>query len=374
MRGNKITPASQAFIGHYSFPKMLVWGGEHKGDKIFSISEFNGIFEWQFHGENCAHIDSREIQKHYENIQGENHRVDKGGFNLNRNHCRPSEILRSMKLKDMGLREAVNSVNLRRTVNTGYHQIGHGDEDEEEPHQLDLNPYTLPPKGQLPEGADGNQFTYTDSQYLAQMNHDRLYPATGDVDYNTFARATGRDPGTLKKDLHQYYSKAAPEKTLDPIIQSNLMNYKYEAIDVGMSHSLSYSSGWRQKQNLIWNQDERWIGYTFESIVIIEKLNLERTQKFLKEGNDALSSLKLSPNGRFLMAYTYNAHVDGLPMIYIWDAATFKKISEISINQPIIVSADFSPNSNFLLVVSYDDVDEENPNSVVAIWDFTDGN
>jgi len=51
MRGNKITPASQAFIGHYSYPLKIAWGGSQKGDKLFSISEFNGIFEWQFHGE-----------------------------------------------------------------------------------------------------------------------------------------------------------------------------------------------------------------------------------------------------------------------------------------------------------------------------------
>ena len=94
----------------------------------------------------------------------------------------------------------------------------------------------------------------------------------------------------------------------------------------------------------------------------------------MKEGNDTLSDLKLSPNGKLLMAYTYNSTIDGLPMVYIWDAITFKKLSAISINQNIIVSVDFSPNSNLLLIVSFDDTDEENPNSVVAIWDFLDGN
>lgn len=61
-------------------------------------------------------------------------------------------------------------------------------------------------------------------------------------------------------------------------------------------------------------------------------------------------------------------------MIYIWDACTFKKIAQLSINQPSIVSVDFSPNSNMLLVISVDDTDEEDPNSVVALWDFLDGN
>lgn len=232
MRGNQITPASQAFIGHYSFPTKIIWGGENRGNKLFSISEFNGIFEWQFHGEDGAHIDHREIQKHYENIQGENYRVDKGGFNLNRNHCRPSEILRSMKLKELNLREAVNSVNLRNTVNTGHHQIGEIDEDEEEPSQLTQGLYTLPPKGGLLDGTNEIPYDYYDSQQIAQMNHDRVFPRTEDINDNTFARDTGKGGEVLRKDLHQYYSKANPEKSLDPIIQSNLMNYKYEAIDI----------------------------------------------------------------------------------------------------------------------------------------------
>jgi len=276
-----------------------------------------------------------------------------------------------MKLKDQGLKEAVSNVNLRRGVNTGLHQIGQPDEEEEEPHTLNLNPYELPDKSTLTQG-EKIPYDFKDSHTLAQVNHDRYYPNTGGAD--TLARETHPENETFKNDLYKYYSNANPEKTLDPIIQANLMNYKYEAIDISMSHSLSYSSSYKQKKNIIWNQEERYIGYTFESIVIIEKLNVERTQKFLKEGNDTLSDLKLSPNGKLLMAYTYNSTIDGLPMVYIWDAITFKKLSAISINQNIIVSADFSPNSNLLLIVSFDDTDEENPNSVVAIWDFLDGN
>jgi len=375
MRGNNIIPASQAFIGHYSYPNKLIWGGSNNGDKVFSIAEFNGVFEWQFHGESGAHVDNREIEKYYENIHGENNRVDRGGFTLNKNHCRPSEILRSMKLKNQGLREAVNTVNLRNTVNTGHHQIGLADdEEEEEPHQLNLNPYQLPNQNETTGNNGGSVYDFTNSQYLAKENHDRIFPASGDFDENTLAREQTKDNEMFKKDLYQYYSNQNPEKTLDPIIQSNLMNYKYEAIDVRMAHSLAYSCSYRQKKNIVWNQDERWIAYTFESIVIIEKLDVERTQKFLKEGNDTLSDLKLSPNGKMLMAYTYNASIDGLPMMYIWDSITFKKISEISINQRIIVTADFSPNSNLIMVVSFDDTDEEDPNSVVAIWDFLDGN
>lgn len=280
-----------------------------------------------------------------------------------------------MKLKDQGLREAINTVNLRKTVNSGFHQIGQtDDEEEEEPHTLNLNPYTLPKFGDTTQ-EEHPEFNYIDSQNLAKRNHDRVFPSADDPNENTFARA-GVDPNKeeFKNSLYQYYSKADPSKSLDPIIQSNLLNYKYEALDIKMTHSMAYSSSYKQSQNLVWDQDGRWIAYTFESVVIVEKLDVERNQKFLKEGNDALSGLKLSPSGKLLMAYTFNASMDGLPMIYVWEVANFKKVAQISINQRIIVGAEFSPNSNLLLVVSFDDTDEDDPNSVVAVWDFLDGN
>lgn len=79
-----------------------------------------------------------------------------------------------MKLKDQGLREAVHSVNLRRSVNSGFHQIG--EEDEEQPNELDINPYQLPDKNQAFVNSGQEPYTYFDSQAIAQKNHDRFYP------------------------------------------------------------------------------------------------------------------------------------------------------------------------------------------------------
>ena len=281
-----------------------------------------------------------------------------------------------MRLRNQGFKEAKNTLNLRQTIKTGLHQLGDLDEEEENPRTLDFDPYQLPNKDESLKLLDQDIYDYKDSQYIAKNNHDRFYPnKTLKDNADTFARDNNtKGPDPLKKDLYNYYSKDNTKQTLEPIIQANFINYKYEAIDISMTHSLSYSCTYKQKDNIVWHQENKWIGYTFESIVIIEQLNLEHQQKFLKEGNDTISNLKLSPNNKLLMAYTYNASIDGLPMIYIWDSTTFKKVAEISINQRIIVSANFSPNSNMLLIVSFDDTDEDDPNSVVAIWDFMDGN
>jgi hypothetical protein len=62
----------------------------------------------------------------------------------------------------------------------------------------------------------------------------------------------------------------------------------------------------------------------------------------LKEGNDKIFQLKISPNGRYILAYTLRGEIDGFPCIYIWDAATLKKLNQIAINDTEIAAIEFS--------------------------------
>lgn len=72
----------------------------------------------------------------------------------------------------------------------------------------------------------------------------------------------------------------------------------------------------------------------------------------MKEGNDKIYSLKLSPNGKLLLAFTRDGKIDGFPCIYIWDAATLKKVNQLAINDNELMSVEFSVHSNLLLVIS----------------------
>lgn len=47
----------------------------------------------------------------------------------------------------------------------------------------------------------------------------------------------------------------------------------------------------------------------------------------LKEGNDKIFSMKFSPNKKLILAYTSQGIYDGFPCIFIWDAATLKKLN-----------------------------------------------
>jgi len=73
------------------------------------------------------------------------------------------------------------------------------------------------------------------------------------------------------------------------------------------------------------------MAYTSENIVVVEALNQEKTQKLLKEGNDKIHQLMLSPNRKLLLGFTRFGHIDGHPCIFIWDALTHKKLNQIAI-------------------------------------------
>jgi WD40 repeat protein len=84
--------------------------------------------------------------------------------------------------------------------------------------------------------------------------------------------------------------------------------------------------------------------------------------------------MKFSPNKRMLLAFTKYGSFDGFPCIFIWDAATLKKLNTLAVSDQELISVDFSPNSNMLLVVSKSG-DKENGEftTTVSIWDFLDG-
>jgi len=122
----------------------------------------------------------------------------------------------------------------------------------------------------------------------------------------------------------------------------------------------------------VWNKNLRYMAYTSQNIVIVEDLNQQKTQRLLREGNDKLYQLKLSPNGRFLLGFTREGRLDGLPTIFIWEASTLKKLNQIAISDQILEAVEFSSNSNMLLVISKT-ASEKGVISQVAAWDFLDG-
>ena len=125
------------------------------------------------------------------------------------------------------------------------------------------------------------------------------------------------------------------------------------------------------RNNIVWHEENRWVGYTYCNTVIIEYLNDEKEQRVLSEGNDIIRSLLLSPNRRMLLAYTATGPVDGLPCVFVWDSSTLQLLSRLAVRNERVTCVDFSPNSNLLLVCGFDGAEDH---STISIWDFLDGN
>mmetsp|Transcript_6192 Transcript_6192/g.10035 ORF Transcript_6192/g.10035 Transcript_6192/m.10035 type:complete len:101 (+) Transcript_6192:3590-3892(+) len=83
--------------------------------------------------------------------------------------------------------------------------------------------------------------------------------------------------------------------------------------------------------------------------------------------------MKLSPNKKYLLAFSKRGPIDGFPCVYIFDSVTFKKLNYIAINDAQIESCEFSSYCNMLLVISTNTQGEGEVNSSVTVWDFEDG-
>ena len=147
----------------------------------------------------------------------------------------------------------------------------------------------------------------------------------------------------------------------------------YEQFELNLSKTLACSNGGQVRSNLVWNEGQRYICYSVQNILVIENLNQEKTQKLLKEGNDKIYQIKMSPSKKFLLAYSRTGPIDGFPCIFIYDTVTFKKLNQIAISDGQIDSVEFSGQSNMLLVVSSTKQGEEAMTSTLTVWDFMDG-
>lgn len=126
------------------------------------------------------------------------------------------------------------------------------------------------------------------------------------------------------------------------------------------------------KNNVIWDKKHHFLAYSMQNILILESLNLEKTQVIKNECNDIIHECKLSPDGRLMLVYTKFGIIDGVPQIIVWDTTSRRKVSQLAIDDNQITAVEFSNASHMLLVVSFNG-NTSQPRSTIALWDFLDG-
>jgi len=113
-------------------------------------------------------------------------------------------------------------------------------------------------------------------------------------------------------------------------------------------------------ENIIWEKT-KWIAYTSTNKLLLELLENvspeNRRQLYLSFGADKIDSLCISPNKKYLAAYTRNSVYTGSTSIYVIDCFNLKVLSHITISNPTISSIEFSPNNNILMILAGTETD-----------------
>jgi len=125
-------------------------------------------------------------------------------------------------------------------------------------------------------------------------------------------------------------------------------------------------------QNIVWAQKWGYIAYSMQNIMIFEELNAEKTQQIKEEFSDPISGIRYSKDEGFIMAFTRVGTINGYPSVIVWNTKTKRKESVFAVEDTEIINAEFSKNSNMILVASWNG-DSKNPLSTVSVWDFMNG-
>lgn len=109
------------------------------------------------------------------------------------------------------------------------------------------------------------------------------------------------------------------------------------------------------QDNVVWEKG-KWLAYTSTNKIIIELMEGtepdSRKQVHVSCSADRIEGLTLSPNHKLLAGYSRQAMYAGSTSVYVVDTQSWATISHITIPQPTIRSAEFSPNSNILMILT----------------------
>jgi len=145
------------------------------------------------------------------------------------------------------------------------------------------------------------------------------------------------------KDNYQNPSYVNDEENQD---QSNSFEVK-----------LKYSLGVNTNSNagICYHKQHRWVAYVNKNLVILEEFeNEQKSQICLSNSEDYLESLKISENGKILMAFNKSSKTG--PKVFFWEITStfspYKLINKTCIKHQRIIEVEFSPQNNMCVVLS----------------------
>ena len=122
--------------------------------------------------------------------------------------------------------------------------------------------------------------------------------------------------------------------------------------------NLKYSLGVNTDSvmGLCYHKQHRWVAYVNKNLVVLEEFeNEQKSQICLTNSEDYLESVKISPNGKILMAFNKTSKTG--PKVFFWEITSttlckFKLINKSIIKHNTIIEVEFSPQNNMCVVLS----------------------
>ena len=142
--------------------------------------------------------------------------------------------------------------------------------------------------------------------------------------------------------------------------QSN-ENITIENIDSNEKSNIVFKYAFTSLSSFVYHKGEKWFAYTSNYLIVIEDFSIEthRTQTFLKNSYDELTSLKISSNNKIIYAFTsFNKNKPSFkPYILFYSYSSehetkFALINKCMFNQDVIIDCDIAPRNNLSIVIS----------------------
>ena len=142
--------------------------------------------------------------------------------------------------------------------------------------------------------------------------------------------------------------------------QSN-ENITIDNIDSNEKSNIVFKYAFTSLSSFVYHKGEKWFAYTSNNLIVIEDFSIEsnRTQTFLKNSDDELTSLKMSSNNKIIFAFTsFNKTKPSFkPYILFYSYSSehetkFALINKCMFNQDVIIDCDIAPRNNLSIVIS----------------------
>ena len=162
-------------------------------------------------------------------------------------------------------------------------------------------------------------------------------------------------------------------------------NFKNDLFEVNLNYTLGINTYYNKEDNFLgiqsiaFHKTEKWIAYLNKNLIIIENFQNEnnRDQHILNDSKYILDVIKISENGKILMAYSTNKNSTinnqkALPQIFYYSYnpihnKRFTLINKITIKHSLLNDCEISPQNNMCLVVSNNNNKNE---TFVSVLDF----